>query len=46
MPLKEIRSITEVIRVMAKSRETRVKAETSSVMRWSGLSIVGSSSIL
>ena len=37
--------MTDVIRVMAKSSDTLVKAETSSVSRWSGLSTAGSFSI-
>jgi hypothetical protein len=46
MAEKEIRSITDVISVIAKPSETLVNAVTSSVIRWSGLSIVGSLSIL
>ena len=46
MPEKEKRSMAAVQSVMKKSSETLVKAVTSSVMRWSGLSISGSISIL
>ena len=45
MPEKETRSMADVISVIAKSSETRVKAVTSSVIRWSGLSTAGSFSI-
>ena len=41
MPEKETRSMSALVRVMTKPRETEVKARTSSVIRWSGLSSRG-----